>query len=256
VQVIDWPQIVDYISSRDPTLVTSFRGVPQADIDLCERRFSVKLPASYVDFLLRMGEDSGALRPLGATQSHRFSELMADFPPEGYPAGRLFNVSFETDPSALVVMGTFLDMADVDANDARLVEFEPGDEDTPITPGDFTFGEFVVQEIFTGLELYLTRYAATVLLHSQSTDDGLGRAAAAGALLGRLGFTLVMPDLPRVSCWRRDTISVMVAAYRNLQTVHVGIGCNRFSEIEAFAAEVTASLPGAILLQAPFEQRE
>jgi hypothetical protein len=48
----------------------------------------------------------------------------------------------------------------------------------------------------------------------------------------------------------------MVAAYRNLQTVHVGIGCNRFSEIEAFAAEVTASLPGAILLQAPFEQRE
>jgi hypothetical protein len=256
VQVVEWTGIVAYVAKKAPALVSSFQGVPQRDIVLCEQRYGVKLPASSVEFLLRMGEESGTLEPLGSTQSHRFSDLMAPFPPVGYPAKRLFKVSFETDETALVQFDKFLDMSEADEHDARLVEFEPGAAATSVKPGDLTFGESVVLEIFTGLEVYKTKYAATISLQSESEPHGLESKAAVVDLLLRLGFELVMPDLPRVACLNRDAISVMVTVYRSLQSVTISLGGGTVLGLEELVADLTANLQGADVLHPPFEQVE
>lgn len=256
MQVIDWTKIVGYVAGKAPAIVASLRGVSRRDIEASQQRYGVRFPASYAEFLALMGEDSGQLEPLGATQSHRFSDLMRYFPPQGYPWKRLFKVSYETNTNALVFMGKFLDWMDADADDARVVEFEQGDANAAVLPGDLTFGETVVKEIFTGLEVYVTRYASTVSIESQSAAHDLEIKSAAVDLLVRLGFTLVMPDLPRVACLNRGSISVMVIPYRSLRAITVSIGGATLLELEEFVADLTAQLPGADVLQPPFEQVE
>jgi hypothetical protein len=256
VLAINWPGIVDYIAAKNSALVSSFRGVSRRDVEHCEAQFAVTFPASYMDFLLTMGEESGDLSPLGRTQSHRFSDLVADFPPSGYPSHRLFKVSYETDTQALVSIDKFLDLANADAHDAQLVEFEPGDAAAPVDPGDFTFGESVVREVFGGLELYLRKYAATALLDSHDQNHGLAVKGTSVEALTRLDFRLAMPDLARVTCLNRDSISVMVSVYNSIKAVDLRIGSVDLRALEAFLDELAANLPGSRLIQVPFEQHD
>src|SRR5215510_16148847 len=81
---VDVAALIDYIGRKDPASRATLRGVPRPAIETIQAQYSVRLPASYIDFLLAMGEDSGELWPLGLTQSHVFSEIIA-MQPRGYP---------------------------------------------------------------------------------------------------------------------------------------------------------------------------
>ncbi len=129
--LMDWSRVMAFMQQRDPALVASLVGVPRPQIDAVQAQYRIQFPAVYVDFLQTMGEGSGGLTPFGNTQVHRFSELIAQLPPQDYPADRFFKVAFESDEMALACFDTYLDLARNDGDDSAIVRFESPLETPP-----------------------------------------------------------------------------------------------------------------------------
>jgi len=254
---VDWPALLAYISTKAPAMAASFRGVSRRDIEAREAQYSIILPASYVGFLLAMGEDSAQLRPLGPTQSHRFSKLPVPRPGLGYPSKRFFKVSFETDPLALAALDQFLDLARGDARDALLVEFEVGgDEEPPVGGDEFTFGETITTNIFVTLDLARRKFIAAVYVPDENPTDGLGLKESAIALLADLGFMAVLPELARVACLSRQGVSALVDVDDETELVEIRLGSDDLGALESVIDRLLEVLPAANLAQEPREQTQ
>jgi hypothetical protein len=245
MQVVDVAALLDYVGRKRPELPATLRGVPRSAIDAVQAQHSIVLPASYVDFLLAMGEDSDGLDPLGATQSHRFSSVGVKRP-RGYPPQRLFRVSYETDEMALARMDRFLDLAHADANDALLVDFEPGaDIDTLILEGMPTFGEELFSTVFQGLDVFSRPYTPSVFVRSLDAAERLRVKDAATALLIEMGFVPALPDMERVACLDREDAGVLVGVFDETHIVELRCGGTDRAALEAVLERALAELPGA-----------
>jgi hypothetical protein len=257
--LIDWQALLAFVASRDAELAASLRGVPREDIEAVEKEYSIRLPASYVDFLLVMGEDSGGLEPLGPTQDHTFSEVRDLLPPEGYP-DRFFKVAFESDSLALADLDSFLDLARSDGEDAPLVTFETGEEDDPAVPetaaSDWTFGETVTERIFSRLELDRRAATAKVFVMTRDPADALVVKRDSIAALAGHGLQPALPELPRVACLTGDALSAVVDVHDETKLVSIRLGADDRRTLEPLAEFLLANLRDATLMQAPAERRE
>jgi hypothetical protein len=249
---VDWQALVEFIHGKDPGLVPSFRGVPRRDIDACEAEYSIRLPSSYVDFLLTMGEDSGGLEPFGPTQVHTFSELLALLPPDGYAGQRFFKVAFESDPMALAVLDTFLDLARSDGQDAPLIRFETGVNAVPeVNDSDHTFGESVTRRVFSRLELNRRSYGAMIFVKSRNPADALAIKKTSTELLAQSGLQLALPDLKRVACLSRDSASALVVVDDETKLVDLQLGADNLGAVEILVEALLAGLPDSELVEPP-----
>jgi hypothetical protein len=250
--LVDWQALLTFIRSRDAELAASFRGVPRRQIAAVEKEYGITLPASYVDFLQVMGEDSGGLQPLGPTQDHTFSEVRDLLPPEGYPE-RFFKVAFETDPQALADVDSLIDLGRSDGQDAPLVRSETGDEDEPIVPpvseADWTFGETVTERIFSRLELERRPFRGKVFVSDRDPADAQEVKRRALAVLAEKGAQPALPELPRVACVTGEGLSAVVDVHDETKLVSIRLGADDLRTAEALV-EALARLPNAMVMQA------
>jgi hypothetical protein len=254
---VDWQALIEFIRRSDPALGSSFRGVPRRDIEACEAEYSIALPSNYVDFLLTMGEDSGGIEPFGPTQVHTFSELLALLPPEGYPGRRFFKVAFESDPMALAVLDTFLDLARSDGQDAPLVRFETGVNTVPeVNDWDHTFGESVTRRVFSRLELNRRSYRAMIFVKSRNPADALAIKKTSTELLAQAGLQLALPDLKRVACLSLDSASALVVVDDETSLLDVHLGADDLGALEILVELLLPRLPDSELVEPPTKRTQ
>ncbi len=254
---IDWSRVIDFIARRDAALAASFVGVRPNQIDALQVEYGITLPSVYVDFIRTMGENSGELQPFGETQVHTFSELIEQLPPDGYPPKRFFKVAFEGDESSVTFLDIYLDLTRSDGHDAPLVMFE-----TPFEPTDdfreqyLSLVERLVYHIFQKLDVDRKRYGADIVVFGRDSRNGTEVKHAAVDVLTRSGFVAALPDLRRVGCLTRESVSVLISVSDTGNLVELEIGGDSLEATEEPVRDLLAAFPGAELSEPPAERTD
>lgn len=252
---IDWKALLEYMLNADAALVSTLRGVPRREIEVVEDECSVSLPSNYVNFLLSMGEDSGELRPFGPTQVHTFSKLREMLPPEDYSGDRFFKVAFESDDLALAYLDTFLDLGSSDGMDARVVQFETGEDVIPAVEGvDWTFGESLIECVFSDLELRRRSYGAKVVGASADLAYALQLKETAADILGRHGFRHALTGLKRVGAFSLDHASALLTVSDPTNLLNIKLASDDLVSLEKLIALLLAELPSSELAELPLKR--
>jgi len=254
---IDWSQVMEFIAREDAAAAAACVGVSPGEIDAVQRRYAVTLPSNYVDFLRVMGQSSGGLRVFGATYNHAFSSLLAQRPSTDYPTDKFFKVAFETNRLAVSFEDLYLDLARADGNDAPLVRFEiPLGPDDEVEDEFLTLSEKVIRELFWELVMVRAKYAGTVIVYGDDASVGPSVKHAAATLLIGLGFSPSLPDVPRIACLRRGTVSVLIEVSEELELVGFRLGGANHDEVQAVAQALLDGVPGAELSKPPAARAE
>jgi hypothetical protein len=241
---MSWEVILDFIQSKDSAFLASVQGVPAEVIRGVEEAYRIDLPRGYVRFLSIMGESSGSFAPFAAEQTHSFAELLEHLP-ESLPEGRYFKVSFSDDDQVITPVNYFLDLARSDGEDAPLVMFEQGagfDPDSAIDDG-FTFGEYIAMRVFSFFEFERRAHHSAVLVFRVPPQRGPAQVAAGVQLLASLGFRLVLPPLPRVSCLERGGLAALVSHPATTPVFVINIGGDDAPALKAMVEQVRNGTP-------------
>jgi hypothetical protein len=253
-----WSQVIDFIVQHDATLAASFVGVRQSDLEAVQTQYGIRLPSAYADFLRMMGENSGELHPFGETYVHAFSELLEQLPPDGYPAERFFKVAFVAEDLAVDLIDIYLDLSRSDGDDAPLVAFE-----TPLAPNatnfsedHLSFAERLVYRIFRRLDVDRRRYGAALVVFGAGAWDGRATKQAALNVLMRSGLSAALPDLRRVGCVTRESISVLISDSAPQKLVKFEIGGSSREAIDESVRHLLGAFPEAQLTEPPTERHD
>ena len=189
-----WADLHAYILRIAPDLREAMVGVPEADIAACERDWQLELPSAYRSFLACMGAGAGHFSPFPG-QEWNFYTLLRD-PPDEYRPRDYFRVAIENEPSLVVTMESYLDMATVQPNgDCELFEAEwltdPAHTSRSRTK---TFLEHMTRVSWFGLDG--RRFA-----YDRQLDGPKSSFEGIHAGLKRAGFASVFPPKPRLSLW-------------------------------------------------------
>ncbi len=251
---MNWLQVRDFIVQKDPA--ASLVGVAQAQIEAVQREFGIALPSDYVEFLRTMGEESAGLQVFGETQIHSFSKLLRQLPPDGYPPERFFKVAYEAGRNAVAYLHTFLDLSRSDGSDAALVALEtPLDPDETDFPEEaLSFSETVTYRIFWLLDMAKREYNARVVAFGEEGWDASIPKLAATRILAESGFTLALPELPRVAALTGTSASALINIDDIVELVAIDIGGDSREALEALTERLVAGVPGAELRRAPTER--
>lgn len=68
---MDWPRLIEFVRQRAPAFLAQLEGVPEVSISALTADRGVAQPASYGEFLRRMGLHSNGWAPFGATLDHQ-----------------------------------------------------------------------------------------------------------------------------------------------------------------------------------------
>jgi len=255
---LEWSRVIDFIARRDAALASSFVGVRQSEIDAVQAQYRITLPSTYVDFLRTMGENSGELYPFGETYVHTFSALLEQLPPEDYPAERFFKVVFVAEEFAVDPIDTYLDLSRSDGHDAPLVEFEPplGPNETNFSEDHLSFAERLIYNVFRRLDVDQRRYGADIVVFGRDPWNGTGIKQAALDVLIRSGFAAALPDLGRVGCLSRESVSVLISVSDKGKLVKFEMGGDSRDAIEQPVRDLLAAVPGAKLSGPPAERTD
>ncbi|WP_164018146.1 SMI1/KNR4 family protein [Pyxidicoccus trucidator] len=246
--------MIEFIRQRDPAFLSQVEGMPDAAISALAADRGVTLPATYVEFLRRMGGHSHGYTPFGATQDHGFAAIAERLEAERLddkddaPPGRFFPVAIETDLSLVALYDHYLDLQRGDGDDAPLVTLEQGVPfrwQTPDETGE-TCGERIAASVFNHFELRLRANRDVVALGG-ALQAGQGRAALqqALALLQRAGFAPVLPLLGRVACLQAGPLSVLAKVNENYELLTLRIGSDDALAVKELVSQLLAGLPGA-----------
>jgi hypothetical protein len=255
---IAWSSIVEFIVAQDAELAQSFVGVPRSRIAAVEDRYRIRLPSVYIEFLQTMGESAGRLALFGASRDHQFSHLLAQLPSSDYPTDLYFKVASESDPRALAFEDFYLDLKRSDDYDAPLVSFErPLDAGDEVEEQSPSFIESVVHQVFWSLRVAPRKFGARILvLGEPSSWSGPETKQDALDALVRIGFSAKLPDLLRVACVERDTVSAVVSISETVEIGAVKFGADTRDTIDEAVQELLAALPGAELKDPPAPRGE
>jgi len=255
---IDWSRVIDFIAQRDVALASSLVGVEPSQIEAVQAQFGIELPSAYVNFLRTMGEETGILMPFGDTQVHAFSELIAEFPPDGYPPKRFFKVAFEASQYPVAVLDTYLDVTRSDGLDAPLVRFEIPleNERTELVEAPLSFAETVFYRMFWELDMIRRDFEATLVVQGLSPVDARATKDSAVTSLAELGFTMALPELVRVACLNRESSSLLISISDVNQLVAFRLSGDTREAIDIGMRDVLASCPGAVVSRPPSRRSE
>ena len=255
---IAWSQVIDFIGRRDAELASSFVGVRQSEIDAVQAQYGISLPSAYVHFLRTMGENSGELHPFGNTYVHTFSELLEQLPPEDYPGDRFFKVAFVIEELAVDLIDIYLDLNRSDGYDSPLVSFEIPLEPnaTNFSEDRLSFAEKLVYRVFRKLDVDRKRYGATIVVFGGDPGNLRGTKQAALNVLMRSGFAAALPELQRLGCLTRESVSMLISISDARKLIRVEMGSDRRDAIEELVRDLLAAFPGAQLSAPPAERTD
>ncbi|WP_163999707.1 SMI1/KNR4 family protein [Pyxidicoccus caerfyrddinensis] len=246
---MDWPLVIEFIRQRDPAFMSRVEGVPAAAVAALAAGRGVTLPASYVEFLRRMGSNSNGYAPFGPTQDHGLAAIAERLDDEdAAPSGRFFPVAIETDESLDPLYDYCLDLQRGDGDDAPLVMLEPGVDlewQTPVEISE-TFGERITASVFN--HFALRRLAGRDVVSVGGTlQAGEGRAALQRALvlLQRAGFAPVLSLSGRVACLQAGPLSVDARVNENYELLTLRLGGDDPRAVTTLAEQLLTDLPGA-----------
>ncbi|RKH73181.1 SMI1/KNR4 family protein [Corallococcus aberystwythensis] len=255
---MDWPLLIEFVRQRAPAFLAQLEGVPDASIWALAADRGAALPASYVEFLRRMGSHCSGWAPFGATLDHHFAAIVERLDAEDEdapPSDRFFPVAIETDESLVALYDHYLDLQRVEGDDAPLVMLEAGvpyQWQTPIETHE-TFNERVTFSLFHRFQLRLCAERDVVTLGG-TLRAGEGRAGLQQALvlLQRAGFEPALPLLGRTACLRAGTLSVLARVNENHELLTLLLGSDNRLSLKALADQLLAGLPGARRPSGPF----
>jgi hypothetical protein len=247
---------MEFITAHDATVAATCVGVSPGQIQAIEAQYGMTLPANYIGFLHTMGESSGGMRLFGETRVHRFSTLAAQLPFTDSPTQRFFQVASESHPFAPAFEDVYLDLSRSDGNDAPLVRCErPAEPSDDSEEEPLSVTERIISEIFWRLDVARRKFAAKVLIFGGGiSGDALRTKQDAVELLRGLGFAPGLPDLPRVACLTRDTVSLLISIDESLITFELG-GDDK-DATEAAVTELLSAVRGAVLGEPPAPRTE
>lgn len=247
---MDWPLVIEFIRQRDPAFLSCVEGMPDAAVAALAAGCGVTLPASYVEFLRRMGVSSNGYAPFGATQDHGMAAIAECLDNEDdAPSGRLFPVAIETDSSLVALYDHYLDLQRGDGDDAPLVMLEQGvslEVQTPVETRE-TFVERITASAFNHFELRHRAGCDVLSVGGGTLQAGEGRAALQRALtlLQRAGFAPVLPQSGRVACLQAGPLSVYARLNENYELLTMRLGSDDPLALNELAEQLLADLPGA-----------
>jgi hypothetical protein len=253
---MNWREVLAYVDSVDPAFRSRLKGVPEHDIALTEGGLHIRLPASYREFLLLMGVDSGDLSPLTAVQNHSFYDVLELLPDDDYPAQRYFRVAFADDETQISPPDTFLDLARSDGYDAPLVAFEGGGgfDAAQVQETGFTFGEQISQRVFEKFGLERSAQKEVVYVSNLGPDEARNRLARVSRLLTQMRFEHALPPMPRVVGMHRPDARAAVVVREPLNLLRVVLGAADKTEARVLADQILTAEPEAELYRTDQDQ--
>lgn len=256
---MDWPLLIEFARQRDPAFLAPLAGVPEVSISTLAADRGAALPASYVEFLRRMGIHSNGWAPFGATLDHHFAaivERLDEGDEDAPPSDRFFPVALETDKSLVALYDHYLDLQRVDEDDAPIVMLEAGVAYPLQTPTETheTFNERVTRSMFNRFQLHHCAERDVVTLGG-TRRAGEGRAGLQQVLvlLQRAGFEPALPPLGRVACLRAGSLSVLARVNEGHELLTLLLGGDNRLDLKALADQLLAGLPGARRPSGPLE---
>lgn len=246
---MDWEALTNFIRVEAPDFMVSLQGVPLDDLERTEKAAAIRLPDNYRQFVAMMGRFSAGFSLFSSSESHNFDDLTAALPAESYPGKRYFKIAFPIDDSDISPPDYFLDLSRSDGVDAPIVMFEDigGFKERDVREVGFTFGEYITRRIFTFLVLDRAPRRAMLVTARRSREESNASKRAIVALLEKMGFTTVLPDLPRVSCYRRGSLAALVDEVGNGLGVVISFGGDDERALEVVLDQLLERFPDAIV---------
>ncbi|RKH64686.1 hypothetical protein [Corallococcus llansteffanensis] len=248
---MDWPLLIEFVRQRDPAFLVQLKGVPDAAIAALAADRGAVLPASYVEFLRRMGSHSNGWAPFGATCEHHFAaivERLDEHDEDAPPSDRFFPVAIETDESLVALYDHYLDLQRVEGDDAPLVMLEAGvpyQVQTPVETHE-TFNERVTHGLFHRFQLrHCAERDVVALGGTRRAGEGRAGLQQVLVLLQRAGFEPALPPLGRVACLRAGSLSVLARVNEDYELLTLLLGGDNRLALKALADQLLAGLPGA-----------
>jgi hypothetical protein len=138
------------------------------------------------------------------------------------------------------------------------VEFETpfGPNDTNFSEDHLSFAERFIYSVFRRLDVDQRRYGADIVVFGRGSWNGTGIKQAALDVLTRSGFTGELPDLNRVGCLSRESVSVLISISDVGKLVKFEMGGDSREAIEGAVRELVAAFPDAKVMKPPAERTE
>lgn len=244
---MSWSDIETFIRDRAPrNFWAKCSGVARSDILECERNLGIVLPTLYVSFLEAMGLRSGRYAPFGGHCDHDFATLVERMHFANHPTDRYFKLAHQID-GADVIEEPFLDLGRAAEDATPLVTIYEGG---PFAPEQ-------VYELGATLEETLCRTAfmqfgmprghrVSVSAAAATADELVLMRDEAAALLAELGFALVLPPTPHLSCFESADGAAMIEVHGDAWTVlAVDLGGRDERAVRRVAEALVDGLPGA-----------
>ncbi len=243
---MDWQRVFEFMTARGRKFATRAIGVPPEAIAMVEENCEVKLPQTYVDFLLSAGEDPDRFTPFGIGQDTDFYELVKLLPTERYPCTQYWRITRHVDTSVDVHEHLFMDLARAEPGHTPLVtialshSFDPAMvEDLGMTLEDaFVGGAFRIFELEAKHSRMVVHAFADGLEETQEVVEESRRVLVA------MGLELVFGPTPRFTCFMDETRAASVEQESETMVV-ISLGADTLERVGAMAEGLTANLPNA-----------
>lgn len=246
---MSWDRLVEFVQAEAPSFVASLEGVVADDIVRVEDEYRVQLPATYRQYLLRMGVNSAEFYLFGPSHNHRFADIVERLPEATYPTHEYFKIAYAQDETMISPLDYFLDLKRNDGVDAPIVMFEGGEDEEFVLENvqehGFTFLEQAYRRLF-GHVANLARLERKLLtiLSSAPARETLSMAHLV-EVLKEMRFDLALPALARVTCLRRGSVWAVVDVHASGRGLAISLWSTERGTLEALTDQLSLRFPDA-----------
>jgi hypothetical protein len=201
-------------------ILPPFRGLSPEEISRIEIGAGGKIPRVAFKYLAAMGADSGELRPFGATQCGRYSELR-EF--SSYLAALergYISLAYETDAEEGSPFDSYIAIDGCDMSDPRLIMFERGGDfnDEEIVDSGYTLLDVISASTFSFLKISQLPHKMRCTMYLTAPDAVNGASDCVCNILTEAGYSSLMSEVPhkRFYCLGESSVLVDMATKYNV----------------------------------------
>jgi hypothetical protein len=244
---VSWAGLVAFAQAEAPSFFASLKGVSPVVIAAVEQEYGVRLPDSYRQFLLLMGDDSAGFHLFGSGQNQRFADVVARLPEQSSAVQEFFNIAFADDPSMVSPPDHFLDLTRSDGLDAPIVLFEGGDDFNreDVREKGFTFLEQAYRRIFSYLADQRLTERALFAISNPPPDRSTLSISVVVSALERMHFAVAVQPLARVTCMRRADAWALVDEHLGGRGFAISLWSSDRSAVDVIVDQLLLSFPHA-----------
>jgi len=242
---MNWSDIFTFMTDRDPEFITTITGSNRNDINTCQRELDINFPASYVDFLLTMGVDTGRYHPFGKFMDSNFYRVLRQIPPEEYDIHDYFLIARDTVESRCPPYDLYLDMGRNDGHDAELVLAENGSEWAPEDRVRLTLLERLSASAWRGFDALRFEHNRAIHVHTKDAAELIEARERSVELLTKQGFSPSLPALERIICLETSTMTAITELDEVLRMAVVVVAGNDEKELGLMVELFLDNIPRA-----------